>query len=712
LTAPRQFGFRAWRDADKPVPAEARGRWCVVSAEGLAAATRRVALARVEFLDAVGEGTGGRLYLRKGTGRAVCFVPPIAERARLEVLGSRRCPGGAALSYRPIGTAGAAARLLAAHPGLVAGLARGIGPALMKLRPEPAKARLRETLGRAIAAEASIEDYRLWSSLFDTWSPDDLHAVQGSPSLGFLVFHDGADAARRALGATIAGLRRQYGPAQPHVVVAREGWTGPQEALAALPECDYIGILQAGEVLPPHASLLARGRLAALGLPATVYADEDERPTDGGLPASPLFKPEPNRAFMVSGVLSRGLWLVRRELLADTECDAPHADGGWAEALRLDLWLRLHEIGEARVGGSRRLPFVLTHRRPDTAAAPPEALAHVVGAHLRRSGLPFEAEAAWPLRVRPRCLPRPGRVTIVVPSALRSAEAEHCIKAVLAGTRHADLELVVAVSQAGPLDAEQRAAAARIEAHGKARVLPLRAERFNFSWVNNRAVAATAGEHVLLLNDDVTPTEPDWLDAMTAHLADPAVGIVGAKLLYPGGAVQHGGVIMGLSGLCDHAHRHLGGDEAGYAGRAVLAQELSAVTGACLLVRRRVLERVGGLDERYPSAFNDVDLCLRVREAGYSVVFAPEAVLHHYELRTYGSHYAGERAEFKEVEAARMRARWAEVIAGDPFHNPNLGLSTGREWEPAFPPRFWSPRATSSQEPAPRSFPTLRASTT
>ncbi|MBD0274620.1 MAG: glycosyltransferase, partial [Acetobacteraceae bacterium] len=293
---------------------------------------------------------------------------------------------------------------------------------------------------------------------------------------------------------------------------------------------------------------------------------------------------------------------------------------------------------------------------------------------------------------------------------LRSAEAERCIRAVLAGTRHTDFEWVVAVSQPGPLDAAQRAVAARIEADGRARVLPLRAERFNFSWVNNKAIADTAGEHVLLLNDDVAPIEPDWLDAMAAHLADPAVGAVGAKLLYPGGTVQHGGVIMGMGGLCDHAHRHLDGDAPGYAWRAVLAQELSAVTGACMLVRRRALERVGGLDESYPSAFNDVDLCLRVREAGYSVVFAPEAVLHHHELRTYGSHYAGERARFHEREVARMRVRWAGVIAEDPFHNPNLDLTTGREWEPAFPPRLWPTRASLSQKPARHQLSTLGSS--
>ncbi len=686
MTGLQELGLRAWRLADALVPAGSHGHWCVISAEGLVIA-RKAGLAYVDFLAATGEPAGGRLYLRQMAGtirRGLCFVPADAERARLEIWGVQRPSEGITLSYRLVGTAEAAVRLLARHPGLVTGLAREICPTL--LRPEVAKARLRDSLAQAVAADAPIEDYRLWSSLFDIWSPDDWPG-QGGPSIGFLVCHGGLGV-NRALDATLAGLRRQHGPEQPHVVVGRPGRAGLRAALSSLPSCDYVGILQAGEVLPPHASLLARGRLSALGLPAVAYADEDERPADGGPPASPLFKPVPNRALMMSGTLSRGLWLVRRGLLADIEDNVPDTDSPWAEALRLDLWLRLHETGGTRAGGARRLPFVLAHRRPDAAIAPPELLARIVNAHLRRTGLPFEVGPGWPLRVRSQPLPQPGRVTIVVPSTFRPTVAEHCIKAVLAGTRHTNFELVVAVSQAGPLDAAQRAVAARIEADARARVLPLRAERFNFSWVNNRAVAATTGDYVLLLNDDVAPIEPDWLDAMAAHLADPAVGVVGAKLLYPDGTVQHGGVIMGLGGLCDHANRHLAGDAPGYAGRAVLAQELSAVTGACLLVRRQVLEQVGGLDERYPSSFNDVDLCLRIREAGYSVVFAPEAVLHHHELQTYGSHYAGERAPFKDTEVARMRVRWAGVIAEDPFHSPNLSVSPGQEWEPAFPPRL------------------------
>ena len=676
----REFGIRSWRRADTPVASAARGRWCLVSSTEVADAVRLAPLIRVDFLDALGEPAGGRLNLRRNIrargASGVCFVPERAEWARLEVVGVQSPPASATLSFRPIGTATATAKLLAAHPSL-AGMALGIAPALFQRGA--AKARLRGVLERAVAAEAPPVDYRRWCAAFDTWPPGTLPTAEAAPSLGFLVF-GGPDT---ALHATLEALDRQARPAAPRILV--QACPGAvRSALQSLPGvCDYVGIVQAGEILPPHASLLARAWLAASGLPPVAYADEDELSARDGSRISPVFKPEPSRALMASGTLSRGLWLARRALLASFSDDLA-GEGRWAEACRLDGWLRLHEAG----GSSRRIPFILAHRRPDTPAAPPGVLAGVVAAHLDRAGLPFDVKSGWPLRVTAQLLPSPDRIAIVVPSALRSPKAEACIKAVLAGTRHSNFELLVAVSQPGPLDAAQREAAARIEADGRARVVALHADSFNYSWVNNRAVGLTQAGHILLLNDDVTPIAPDWLNTMAAHLADPAVGVVGAKLLYPDGTVQHGGVIMGLAGLCDHAYRHGPGGSPGYAHRAMLAQELSAVTGACLLVRREVLEAVGGLDEGYPSAFNDVDFCLRIREAGWAVVLAPDALLRHDEHQTYHSHYAGERAGFRQAEVARMRTRWAGVIADDPFHSPNLGLLPGSETAPAFPPRL------------------------
>ena len=162
------------------------------------------------------------------------------------------------------------------------------------------------------------------------------------------------------------------------------------------------------------------------------------------------------------------------------------------------------------------------------------------------------------------------------------------------------------------------------------------------------------------------------------------------KLLYPNRRVQHGGVLLGIGGMCDHMNRGLHASRPGYAGRAQLAQELSAVTGACLLIRRSVFERMGGLDESFPGSFSDIDLCLRVRELGLKVVFTPAATLLHHESSTYGTHASAERTALEAAESSRMRLRWCKEIGNDPFHNPNLDLGWGREWDFAFPPRVLS----------------------
>ena len=241
--------------------------------------------------------------------------------------------------------------------------------------------------------------------------------------------------------------------------------------------------------------------------------------------------------------------------------------------------------------------------------------------------------------------------------------------------------------QPRPLDARQSRAAEALKREAGATVTWLPAPRFNYATANNHIAARTQGAHILLLNDDVAPIRPDWLRWMCAFMEDPHTGIAGARLLYADGTVQHGGVIMGLAGLCEHAHRHAPAADPGYMARAVLAQELSAVTGACLLVRRRLFEAVGGLDERYASAFNDIDFSLRVGETGHGIVYVPQAELHHYELQTFAGHYEGARAADKAPDVRRMRARWAGVCADDPFYNPNLSLLPGSDWRLAVPPR-------------------------
>ncbi len=640
-----------------PVPESARGRWCRVSVPRAARTEARPPF--FAFEDGCGNLVGlYRFLVEHGSEwRTVVHVPP--------EFASYRVDAGPKLNFRPISRVASFGLILAGQNRAVPTL---LGAALT--------GRLREQFTWLAWTLHAPAGYVLWVKHFDAWPAAPPPTAPEQATVGALVFQRDPEAPA-ALEATMASIAAQ-GVAMPHAVLAGPDSARWREAASGL-AADYVALIQAGEVLPLHASWFAGAKLRLLGLPATAIADEDRLGADGDR-SDPLFRPQPNHALMLSGTLSRGVWFVRRDALLAHPDDR---DPGWAECLRLAVWLRRHEAGE---DGGQRIPFILTHRRPDAEAAPDTAIAAVVNDHLIRSAAPLRARPSFPLVLRAESVPRE-RVAIIIPSTLRSSLAHDCIRSILEGTGHRDFEMVVGVTQVGELDDTQRREAAVIKADPRTRVVHLRHPEFNFSRVCNELAAMTSARVILLLNDDVSVIAPGWLEEMLAHLADPAVAIVGAKLLYPDRTVQHGGVIIGLAGLCDHANRHLVRTAPGYACRAIVAQEFSAVTGACMLIRRPVYEAVKGLDEGYPSAFNDVDLCLRVRELGYRVVFAASAELVHHESQTYGEHYAGERATFEAEEVARMRRRWEQVIADDPFYNPNQDLVREREWQPVFPPR-------------------------
>ena len=538
--------------------------------------------------------------------------------------------------------------------------------------------RPRERFRKAIAAAATRgqempRSYAAWSQMFDTWSAERVEAIRralpATPDVTALVF---GSPGTRALAATLASLEAQhYRPSRIAVI----GACGPDAAARDAGAEGWVAVIQAGELLPPHALLLLVSEASRDEALEILFADEDRLLPDGRR-GDPLFKPQPSLAMMCSGLLSRGVWLIRPAL---------QGDAGWAECLRLQAWFRLHAAG--RTQAAWRVPYVLTHRRPDAEAAPPDALAAVVNVHLRSAGIQAVAGGGFPLRLRWHAGGLAGRkVSIIVPSRLKGRTQVSCLTDVLASTRHPNFEMLVVVTQDAPLDEEQRQAAQRLCADPRVRVELLRRPRFNYSAANNFAARRTSGEFLCLLNDDVSTLDGDWLERMAAVFSDVRAGIVGAKLYYPNMTVQHGGAIMGLAGLVEHASRFLPRGEPGYAWRGVLDQEFSCVTGACMLVRRSVYEALGGLDEGLPTAFNDVDFCLRARGLGYSVVFAASVELIHHETISFGHHYAHDR-EQETADVRLMQKRWAEICRADPFHSPNLSLMGKAEWELAYPPR-------------------------
>lgn len=309
---------------------------------------------------------------------------------------------------------------------------------------------------------------------------------------------------------------------------------------------------------------------------------------------------------------------------------------------------------EARVA---HLPYVLYHRR-----IKPEFEA-------RRIRYPLPAE-------RPL-------VSVIIPTRDGGAVLERCIET-LRLTSWPRLEVIV-------VDNQSRDPRTLRFLAGMKRVLKFD-RPFNYSAINNLAVREARGELICLLNDDIEIIAPEWLEEMASHALRPEVGAVGAKLLYPDGRVQHGGVGLGLLGLAGHLHRGLPGNEPGYMGRAQLAQELSAVTAACLVIRKQTFEAMGGFDEvNLPISFNDVDLCLRIRESGLRNIFTPHAVLVHHESLSRGADDTAEKIARADREAAFMRNRWGALLEADPAYNPNLSIWTenfGIAWPPRVP-RPW-----------------------
>ncbi|HEY6432557.1 MAG TPA: glycosyltransferase [Acetobacteraceae bacterium] len=605
------------------------------------------------------------------------FVPADAGYLHVRVIGPADKPLCLRVTCRPLGRISAGLALAGKHPlGLATVAARGVAS-----DPRGTPARLRVWLGLAATRNAPRPSYALWTKLFDTWTDEDRERLRHSPRRAEWPLIDVLilPAARTpALRATCASIEASILPVATHLI---DRDTQGLAAVLTVSDAEYCAILQPGEILPAHAVALLADRAVSLGRPAILYADEDRIGRDGRRYA-PQFKPAPSRTLMLSGTLATGVWLVRRDHLAGF---SPGSEA-WAETLRMDAWLRLHEAG--RAGESHRVPFVLTHRRSDTKMAPAPALAAVASAHLRRTGLPAAINAGRPLRLSFAAsrAARP-KVTIIVPSTCRSPHARHCLSAVLSRTDYAEFELLLVVMGRSPLDPQQRQMIDHLESDRRVRHLLVEAASFNYAIANNRGAAASDSALICLLNDDVAPDDPGWLAVLAGHLADLDIGVAGGRLCYPDHTIQHAGIVLLPDGTGDHVHRFRSCRAPGYAWRARLSQEVSAVTGACLLTRRDLWTRLGGLDESYASAFNDVDFCLRAREAGAGVVLAADATLIHAESLSFGKHYGPDEQTRNLADRARLRARFPEMFRADPFHNPNLALSPGNCWSPAFPPR-------------------------
>jgi GT2 family glycosyltransferase len=280
-------------------------------------------------------------------------------------------------------------------------------------------------------------------------------------------------------------------------------------------------------------------------------------------------------------------------------------------------------------------------------------------------------------------------VSIIIPTRDNKKILRNCISSILAKTTYKNYEIVILNNQS--VEIETLSYLQSLSRNPVIRVLSYDYP-FNYSSINNYGVKHANGSVLCLLNDDTEVISPDWLTVMVSNALRPSIGCVGAKLLYTNGQIQHGGVVLGIGGVAGHVHRYADKDDYGYFGRLFLTQNYTVVTGACLVVKKSTYEKLGGLNEKeLPVALNDVDFCLRVREAGYRNVWTPFAELYHYESISRGL----DDSPMKQKRAARevryMKKRWGKLLTNDPAYNTNLSL-TREDFTLAFPPDTKEPR--------------------
>jgi GT2 family glycosyltransferase len=272
---------------------------------------------------------------------------------------------------------------------------------------------------------------------------------------------------------------------------------------------------------------------------------------------------------------------------------------------------------------------------------------------------------------------------VIIATTAQPQLLEPCLDA-LAQTTYEDFEVLLLVDKAHSAIPERAALLTRV-CNNKIRVLTYPARSFNYSWVNNWGAEQALGKLLCFLNDDTELITPKWLDYLVARVSLDRVAAAGPMLYYPDQTIQHAGVILGLGGIAGHACVHEPRGSHGYFGRAHLEQDVSCVTAACMLVRRDVFHGLNGFDEELPVSYNDVDLCIRIRQAGWRIIWTPTVELVHRESASSGRHDAKHRANEYLRDVKTMRQRWALILDADPFYNRNLSLE--RQYEFAFPPR-------------------------
>jgi len=445
------------------------------------------------------------------------------------------------------------------------------------------------------------------------------------------------------------------------------GISAATNAAISLSSGDYIAFMDHDDEMTVDAMAeiaIALGHDPSIDI---LYTDEDKI-DEKNRRFAPFLKPGWSPDYLLTCAYTGHLSVIRRRLVEEVGRLRSTYDGSQDH----DLMLRTTE----RADHIFHLPKILYHWRAiaGSAASSSDAKpwAHRAGFAAVQDALDRRGEAGAVLpgafagaRRVVRVIEEPPLVSIVIPFRDGGDLLHPCIRSIDEKAGYENRQLILVDN--GSWEPETRALIATLEQRND--VIVLRdPSAFNWSRINNEAVERSTGDLLLFLNNDIEALSDGWLSAMVEHAQRPDVGAVGARLTYPDGSVQHSGIVIGMGGVAGHAFRYCPDWNPGYFGMSRVVRNYSAVTGACLMVRRSVFDEVGGFDEELAVAYNDVDFCLRLRKFGYLIVYTPYAELMHRESLTRSAGSGGEEDLF-------MMRRWRNVFdEGDPYFNPNLSL--------------------------------------
>ncbi len=440
---------------------------------------------------------------------------------------------------------------------------------------------------------------------------------------------------------------------------------------------DFIFFLDHDDTLAPQA--LNELALSISDNPhAKVFYSDEDLMSEAGERITPHFKPDWNPELLLAHNYITHLCCYKADVIKQLSGMRKGLDG----AQDYDLILRASTI--VKTDQIIHIPKVLYHWRmvegSTAMSAGAKSYATQAGLKALTDHMAFINSDAtvehsdrenfykvnWPLELVNSKQPK---VSIIIPTRDGLEVLKPCIDGLLSNTDYKNLEIIIVDN--GSEKAETLTYLKQLSSRDNIKVIRDDGP-FNYSYINNLGVSHASGELICLLNNDIEIIHKDWLTEMATLAMRKNVGCVGAKLLYPDNTIQHAGVIMGLGGYAAHSHRGIGRNDAGYFCRAQVRQNLSAVTAACLLVKHEIYDLVGGLDEAFKVAYNDVDFCLRVQAKGYKNIYTPYAELYHHESKTRGSDNTPQNQKRFDNEKSLLLKRWSKIINHDPAYNPNL----------------------------------------